>query len=79
MPFRTAHGIIGELVANAARTGNTLASLPEVVIQAADKAIGPDVADHLGPANVVKHYKPEGAAGKKQLTRQISYWRRRLG
>ncbi len=79
VPFRTAHGIVGELVANAARTGNTLASLPEVVIQAADKAIGPDVADHLGAANVVKHYKPEGAAGAKQLRKQLNFWKRKLG
>ncbi|MCD4699760.1 MAG: argininosuccinate lyase [Phycisphaerae bacterium] len=79
VPFRTAHGIVGELVANADRTGNSLESLPEVVIRAASDKIGPDVAEHLGAANVVKHYKPEGSAGKKQLTRQISYWRRRLG
>ena len=78
VPFRTAHGIVGKLVANAARTGNSLGSLPEVVLRAASDKIGPDVSDHLGAANVVKHYAPEGAAGKKQLTRQISYWRKRL-
>ncbi len=76
--FRTAHGIVGELVANAARTGNTLASLPEVVLRAADKNIGPDAADHLGAANVVKHYKPEGAAGAKQLRKQLNFWKRKL-
>ncbi len=79
VPFRTAHGVVGELVANAARTGNTLASLPEVVIQAADKTIGPDAADHLGADNVVKHYKPEGAAGAKQLRKQLNFWKRKLG
>ena len=79
VPFRTAHQVVGELVARAERAGKTLAELPLQTLQAACEKIGPDVAGHLGPANVVKRYAPEGSAGAKQLRTQLALWERRLG
>ena len=79
VPFRTAHQVVGELVARAERAGKTLAELPLQTLQAACEKIGPDVAGHLGPANVVKRYAPEGSAGAKQLRTQLALWKRRLG
>ena len=79
VPFRTAHQIVGRLVARAEKAGVALAQLPLATLQAACAKIGPDVAKHLGAANVVKRYAPDGAAGAKQLRKQLAFWRRRLG
>jgi argininosuccinate lyase len=78
VPFRTAHQIVGKLVARADKAGKTLAQLPLADLRAACEEIGPDVARHLGPANVVSRYAPEGAAGPKQLRKQLAFWARRL-
>ena len=78
VPFRTAHQIVGRLVARAEKAGLTLAQLPLETMQAACEKIAPDVAKHLGPANVVKRYAPDGAAGAKQLRKQLAFWKRRL-
>jgi len=79
VPFRKAHHIVGRLVARAEQEGKTLAELPLETLREACGQIDADVADRLGAANVVKHYAPEGAAGKAQLRKQLSYWKRRLG
>ena len=79
VPFRTAHQVVGGLVARAEQLGVPLAGLPTSELTAASKALGPDVGEHLGAANVVKRYAPEGAAGKKQLRKQLAYWKRKLG
>ena len=78
VPFRTAHQIVGSLVARAEAAGLSLGQLPLETLRAGCDRIGPDVADHLGAANVVKHYAPEGAAGTRQLRRQLAFWRRKL-
>ena len=78
VPFRTAHQIVGRLVAQAEAEGRTLAELPLSTLQKACGRIGPEVAQHLGAANVVKRYAPEGAAGPKQLRRQLAFWKRKL-
>ena len=76
--FRAAHQLVGRLVAEAEGAGKTLAELPLAKLQAACEKIGPDVADHLGAANVVKHYAPQGAAGAGQLRKQLAFWKRKL-
>jgi len=77
--FRTAHQIVAALVARAEREGVPLAALPMDVLKGACEAVGPDVTDHLGAANVVKRYAPEGAAGARQLREQLAFWKRQLG
>jgi len=79
VPFRTAHQIVGKLVARAEKQGKTLAEMPLADLQGACDKIAPDVAKHLGAANVVKHYAPEGSAGAKQLRKQLAFWKRKLG
>jgi len=76
--FRAAHQIVAGLVARAEKAGKTLAELPLETLQAACGQVGPDVAGHLGAANVVKRYRPEGAAGVRQLRRQLTFWKKRL-
>ncbi len=76
--FRTAHQVVGELVARAEKAGKALAELPLETLRSACEAIGPDVAEYLGAANVVKHYASEGSGGASQLDEQLGFWRERL-
>ncbi|MFW6133642.1 MAG: argininosuccinate lyase [Planctomycetota bacterium] len=76
--FRTAHGIVGRLVARAEKQGKPLSELPLEELRAASDAVDSDVYQHLGAANVVKRYAPDGAAGAKQLRKQLRFWRRKL-
>jgi len=78
VPFRKAHQIVGRLVAQAEQAGKTLAKLPLTALRKACRQIGPDVFDHLGAANVVKRYAPDGAAGPKQLRKQLAFWKKKL-
>ena len=79
VPFRTAHQIVGKLVARAEKQGKTLAEIPLTDLQTACDKITGDVAKYLGAANVVKRYAPEGSAGAKQLRKQLAFWKRKLG
>jgi len=79
VPFRTAHQIVGKLVAQAEQQGKTLAQTPLADLQAACDKITPDVKKYLGAANVVKRYSPEGSAGAKQIAKQLAFWKEKLG
>jgi argininosuccinate lyase len=78
VPFRTAHHMVGQLVAQAESAGKTLAELPLETLQAAGDAVDEDVYDALGAENVVKRYKPTGAGGADQLSEQLTHWKRVL-
>jgi argininosuccinate lyase len=78
VPFRRAHQLVAGLVARAEKQGKSLSQLPLAQLQAAAAQIGPDVAGWLTPANVVKRYQPEGAAGPRQLDQQLKFWRKTL-
>jgi argininosuccinate lyase len=78
VPFRQAHHVVGSLVARAAAAGKPLAKLPLDELRAASGRIGADVYKHLGAANVVKRYAPDGAAGPKQLRKQLAFWKKML-
>ena len=86
IPFRTAHQIVGSLVARCEREGKT--ALAQLSVQdftaAAESAgaksdqIGPDVYDALGAKNVVKRYRSAGAAGGQPFLDQLAHWKKRL-
>ncbi|MBS3822140.1 MAG: argininosuccinate lyase, partial [Phycisphaerae bacterium] len=78
VPFRTAHGIVGTIVAEAERRDLPLSDLSLDDLQAHSDAIEADVATYLTAENVVKRYAPDGAAGAKQLTKQLRFWKRTL-
>ncbi len=78
MPFRSAHGVVGQLVARAEKEGKPLAGMSLESLQQASKMIGADVYNYLTAANVVKRYAPDGAAGPKQLARQLAFWKKKL-
>jgi len=87
IPFRTAHQIVGTLVARCEREGKSaLAQLPLEVFQEAVKAHGPpsvgigkDLYDALGARNVVNRYRSAGAAGGEPFKQQLAEWKARLG
>ena len=87
VPFRTAHHIVGTLVARCEKEGKhalgqlKLEDFVETVKgHGADASkIGPDVFEALGAKNVVKRYQSAGAAGGKPFEEQLAAWKTRLG
>ena len=91
IPFRTAHHIVGTLVARCEKEGkHALAQLKvdefNEVISESLKAHGSpcvgvtdEVYTCLGARNVVKRYQSAGAAGGKPFEEQLAAWKKRLG
>jgi argininosuccinate lyase len=80
VPFRTAHQIVGGLVAKCESEGKTkLEDLTLSEFQAASDVIEQDVFDALGARNVVARYQSAGAAGGEPLKKQLAEWKQRLG
>ncbi len=86
VPFRTAHHIVGTLVARCEKEGKpALAKLSVEDFNEAIKARGSDVKidqevyEALGARNVVKRYRSAGAAGGKPFEEQLAAWKKRLG
>ncbi|MBN1788314.1 MAG: argininosuccinate lyase [Sedimentisphaerales bacterium] len=78
VPFRTAHGIVGSLVAECEKQGKTLAEIDIEEFKKHSKAIDEDVYQHLGTENVAAAYKSDAAAGSSQSLEQISYWKKQF-
>jgi argininosuccinate lyase len=86
-PFRTAHHVVGSLVARCEREGKTALAqlqLPDFAAAAnasgADPSvIGQDVYDALGSRNVVKRYRSPGAGGGEPFKQRLAEWKARLG
>ncbi len=77
--FRTAHHIVGSLVAECEKRGLTgLSQLELEVMQEKSAAIGENVYGCLGAARVVKAYRSHGAGGTKSLKVQLAKWKRVL-
>lgn len=84
VPFRTAHHVVGTLVARCDREGHTaLAQLPldvinETLAQVTSVRVDASVYDCLGARKVVARYRSPGAAGSHPLLAAIHAMRRRL-
>jgi argininosuccinate lyase len=87
VPFRTAHQIVGALVAKCEKEGKT--ALAQLTVGEFDEAVkthggavdfhvDKSVYDALGARNVVKRYKSAGAAGGKPFEDQLAAWKKRL-
>jgi argininosuccinate lyase len=86
IPFRTAHHIVGTLVAQCEKQGkHALAQLSvqemNEVLKAHGSAVGltDDVYNALGAHNVVRRYRSAGAAGGQPFLDQLEAWKKRLG
>jgi argininosuccinate lyase len=86
IPFRTAHHIVGTLVARCEKEGKHalsqlgVAAFNEVIESTKSHVrVTDDVYTCLGAANVVKRYQSAGAAGGKPFEEQLKVWKERLG
>ncbi len=79
VPFRTAHHLVGKLVALCeTRNLKALGELPLALMQQHSPVIGMDVFDVLGAAKAIHCYQTHGAGGVKQLQLQLAKWDRQL-
>ncbi len=76
--LREAHGIVGSLVAECEKVNKKLSELELDQLKQCSKLIEEDVYERLDPANVVRNYLSEGAAGPKQAKKQLAYWQKQL-
>jgi argininosuccinate lyase len=85
IPFRTAHHIVGTLVARCEREGKhalsqlSVEAFNEVIATKSDVRVTDEVSTCLGARNVVKRYQSAGAAGGKPFEDQLAAWKQRLG
>jgi argininosuccinate lyase len=80
IPQRTAHELVGQLVAECERRGGRrLADLPDDVFARALPSLGPGVKELLGVANAVKAFRSYGSTAPAEVAKQLQYWRERLG
>jgi argininosuccinate lyase len=85
VPFRTAHHVVGTLVARCEKEGKhalnqlSVDAFNEVLAIKSDVRVTNEVFECLGARNVVKRYQSAGAAGGKPFEEQLSAWKKRLG
>jgi argininosuccinate lyase len=78
VPQRTAHEIIGKLVATAMKRGVPLAQLPLQEFQAALPSLDASVFELLGTDRAVEAFSSYGSTNPEQVAHQIELWRERL-
>jgi len=79
IPQRTAHELIGRLVARARKQGVPLAELKLADFQAADPTLDESVYEVLGAGSAVRAMKSYGSTGPEQVQHQVARWTKRLG
>ncbi len=78
VPQRTAHEIIGRLVATAMKQGVPLAELPQSAFTSAHEALDAGVYGALGAQRVIEAITSYGSTNPEQVEHQLSIWRERL-
>ncbi len=77
--FRTAHQIVGRLVARCENLGlTTLSKLPLNEMQRECPVIDREVYQSLGSLNVLRAYQSDGSGGIESVKKQIAWWRKTL-
>jgi len=79
VPMRSAHEIVGKLVAGCEAEGRRLSQLPLDRLQSACDKIGPDVAGVLGVENAVNALSSYGSGGRGPVLQQLARWQVKLG
>ncbi len=80
IPQRTAHEVIGHLVALCEKSGlKRLSDLPLEEFAKAHVSLGPDVKSILGVANAVKAFRSYGSTAPAEVEKQLGLWVKRLG
>jgi argininosuccinate lyase len=78
VPQRSAHAIIGALVATAMKRGVPLAKLPLKEFQQAHPALDESVYGVLGVAQAVEAFTSYGSTNPAQVEHQLAAWREKL-
>ncbi|MCA9230611.1 MAG: argininosuccinate lyase [Planctomycetales bacterium] len=78
IPQRTAHGIIGSLVAVAMKRGVPLAELSQAEFQAAHEALDEKVFGVLGVERAIEAFSSYGSTAPTEVAKQVAMWRERL-
>jgi argininosuccinate lyase len=78
VPQRTAHEIIGRLVATAMKRGVPLAELPLDAFQSAHISLDASVYEVLGAERAVEAFTSYGSTNPEQVEHQLANWRERL-
>jgi argininosuccinate lyase len=79
IPQRTAHEIVGKLVALCDERSCRLADLPCDDFRKAHPAINPDVIRNLGVPNAVQAFRSAGSTSPSEVDAQLTLWKERLG
>jgi argininosuccinate lyase len=79
VPQRTAHEVIGHLVALCEQRGTRrLADLPDDEFVKAHSKLSPGVKEVLGVANAVKAFRSYGSTAPEEVEKQLKRWKDRL-
>jgi argininosuccinate lyase len=78
VPQRTAHEIIGRLVATAMQRGVSLSALPLEEFQSAHASLDKSVFDVLGVERAVEAFTSLGSTNPQLVEQQLAAWRERL-
>ncbi len=78
VPQRTAHEIIGQLVASAMKQNVPLAGLQLSEFQSAHPSLDEKVFDVLGVEKAVRAFQSYGSTAPEQVARQVALWKERL-
>ncbi|MFA6185594.1 MAG: argininosuccinate lyase [Phycisphaerae bacterium] len=78
MPFRTAHGVVGSLVAQCEKQNKTLAEVGIDDFKKHCDIIADDIYKCLGAKNVASSYATASAASPAQMAEQVNYWKKQL-
>jgi argininosuccinate lyase len=78
VPMRTAHEIVGKLVALCDSRKCRLSDLPLADLQTACDRIAADVSRVLGTTNAVAALRSFGSGGKEPVLAQIKFWKETL-
>jgi argininosuccinate lyase len=78
VPQRTAHGLVGELVAKATQRGCRLCDLTIDDFRAAHPTLDESVYDVLGVQRAVAALTSYGSSGPQQVEEQIQCWKEKL-
>lgn len=78
IPQRTAHHLVGSLVALARQQKKRLADLTDQELKTADSRLDGSIRAVLGVEKAVEAYQSYGAGGPRQVQEQIELWKKQL-
>ncbi|RMG19712.1 MAG: argininosuccinate lyase, partial [Deltaproteobacteria bacterium] len=79
VPFREAHRVVGELVAECVRQGIELHELSDARLAAAHPKLNPTVRPRLDPIRSVRIRDVVGGPAPRRVRTEVARWKRRLG